>query len=261
MSIKIIDTHCHLDMEEFDKDRNDVIVRSKEEGVEAVLLPSTKEEDFFKEKMLCDDNAGFLYYFVGVHPHEAKTCSTHTYDEALKHLKNQSCVGIGEIGLDYYYEHSEKSVQKRVFSDFLDMAIDNDMPVSIHSRQATDDTVDILLSKKGLKGIIHCFSGEEKLLNVGLELGLYFGIGGVLTFKNSLLRKNIEKVPFEFMVFETDAPYLAPVPKRGKRNEPLYIRYVAKELAMLTNKEETFLFDITYKNAKSVFNLNVLDKG
>jgi len=253
MSIKIIDTHCHLDMEEFDKDRQEVIERSIEGGVENIIIPSTKEEDFSKERKLCEEYKGMLRYLVGVHPHEAKTCSNDTYDKAIKELKHHLCVGIGEIGLDYYYEHSSKDIQKEVFSNFLDVAVENNIPVSIHSRDAADDMADMLLSKKGLKGVIHCFSGEEKLLNAGLKLGLYFGIGGVLTFKKSLLRQTIEKVPVEFIVFETDAPYLAPVPKRGKRNEPLYIKYVAKELANLTKKEEPFLFESAYYNAKSVF--------
>ena len=256
MSIEIIDTHCHLDMEEFDNDRKDVIKHSKEGGVVNIIIPSTIKEDFLKEKSLCEEYAGYLYYLVGVHPHEAKMCTNEAYDEALKHLSGLSCSGIGEIGLDYYYEHSERKIQKEVFNNFLDMALDNNAPVSIHSRDAADDTADILSSKKGLKGVIHCFSGEEKLLKVGLDLGLYFGIGGVVTFKNSLLRKNIKQVPIEFMVFETDAPYLAPKPKRGKRNEPLYIKYTAKELSELLGMDEEYLFNKTYTNAKTVFGID-----
>ncbi len=261
MSIKIIDTHCHLDMEEFDKDREDVIKRSEKEGIENIIIPSTMEKDFETEQKLCEAHAKILRYFVGIHPHEAKTCKNSSYDRAIEHLKHPLCVGVGEVGLDYYYEHSEKDIQKEVFSNFLDIAIEHDVPVSIHSRDATGDMVDILSSKKGLKGVIHCFSGEKELLKIGLELGLYFGIGGVLTFKKSLLRKNINDVPIESLVFETDAPYLAPVPKRGKRNEPLYIRYIATELALLTDKQESFLFERAYYNAKKVFNLIVLDNG
>ncbi len=255
MSIKIIDTHCHLDMEEFDEDRETVIEHSKAEKVEAVIMPSTKEEDFEKERLLCETYSGFLYYLVGIHPHDAKTCTNSTLNEAVKHLKYKFCKGVGEIGLDYYYERSQRELQKDVFSSFLDIAIENEVPVSIHSREATDDMVDILKSKAGLKGVIHCFSGDEKLLKVGLEMGLYFGIGGVLTFKNSLLRKNIDKLPLEYIVFETDAPYLAPVPKRGKRNDPSYIRFVLKELARLVEKDEEYLSNIAYNNAKAIFGI------
>ncbi len=253
MSIKIIDTHCHLDMEAFDEDRDMVIRRSIEGGVDNVIIPSTSETDFEKEKQLCSRYERFLRYLVGVHPHEAKTCTNGTYSKAIEYLKHPLCVGIGEIGLDYYYEHSCQDVQKEVFSNFLDIAIENKVPVSIHSREATKDTVDILLSKAGLQGVIHCFSGEDELLNIGIKLGLYFGIGGVLTFKNSVLRKNIERVPLEFLVFETDAPYLAPVPKRGKRNEPLYIKYVLKELATLRRQKEEYLAQIAYKNSEKIF--------
>lgn len=255
MLIKIIDTHCHFDMAEFDEDREVVIERSKANGIEAVIMPSTVSEDFKKEQNLCLSHEGFLFYLVGIHPHDAKTCTSSTYDKAVEHLKNGFCKGVGEIGLDYYYEHSPRELQKNVFSNFLDIAIENKVPVSIHSREATDDMVDILSSKTGLKGVIHCFSGEDKLLKVGLDMGLYFGIGGVLTFKNSLLRKNIGKLPIEYIVFETDAPYLTPVPKRGKRNEPSYIRFVLKELAKLTEKDEDYLSDIAYSNAKIVFGI------
>ncbi len=255
MSIKIIDTHCHLDMEEFDNDREDVIKRSKDGGIKAVIMPSTTEEDYDKEKSLCDEYNGFLFYFVGIHPHDAKTCTHSTYDTAINHLDNKSCVGIGEIGLDYYYEHSPKNIQKDVFNNFLDIAIEKDLPVSIHSRDATNDMVDILKTKKSLKGVIHCFSGEDELLKVGLELGLFFGIGGVVTFKKSLLRKNIKNVPIEYMVLETDAPYLAPVPKRGKRNEPLYIDYVLNNIAELTNNDKEKIASVAYNNSKALFGI------
>ncbi len=242
-------------MEEFDSDRDDVIKRSIEGGVESVIMPSTVEEDYEKELSLCRQFDGFLYFFAGIHPHDAKTCTNDTYDKAVGLLNNKYCKGIGEIGLDYYYEHSERDVQKDVFSNFLDIAIEYGLPVSIHSREAADDMVDILKTKKGLKGVIHCFSGESKLLDVGLELGLYFGIGGVLTFKNSLLRKNAYMIPLEFTVFETDAPYLAPVPKRGKRNEPLYINYVIDLLSELTGKDKAHIADIAYNNSKTIFSL------
>jgi TatD DNase family protein len=255
MPIKIIDTHCHLDMEEFDSDRDDVIERSKNGGVLRVIIPSTKEDDFEKERLLCEQNREFLCYLVGVHPHDAKTCTSSTYDIAKHHLNNELCKGIGEIGLDYYYEHSPKNIQKEVFNNFLDLALELNLPVSIHSRESTDDMVDILKTKKGLKGVIHCFSGEDKLLKIGLNLGLYFGIGGVVTFKKSLLRQNIDKVPQEFIVFETDAPYLAPVPKRGKRNEPLYIKYVIDEICALTDLDKDEIAELAYMNSKAIFGI------
>ena len=251
----IVDTHCHLDMEEFDKDREDVIKRSRENGVKAIIMPSTVKEDFEKEKSLCD-KYDLLFYMVGVHPHEAKTANGEVFDLVQGHLKNEKCVGIGEIGLDYHYDLSPRNKQRDVFSDFLDMAIENNVPVSIHCRDADNDMVDILSSKKGLKGVIHCFSGSEKLLKVGLDLGLYFGIGGVLTFKNSILKDVIKDVPIEFVVFETDAPYLAPVPKRGKRNEPIYIGYVIEKMAEMLNRNPQEISKIAFENSKRVFSLD-----
>ncbi len=252
---EIVDTHCHLDMEEFDKDREDVIKRSRENGVKAIIMPSTVKEDFENERFLCDGH-DLLFYMVGVHPHEAKTANGEVFDLAQKHLKKEKCVGIGEIGLDYHYDLSPRNKQRDVFSDFLDIAIENNVPISIHCRDADNDMVDILSFKKGLKGVIHCFSGSEKLLKVGLDLGLYFGIGGVLTFKNSILKDVIKDVPIEFVVFETDAPYLAPVPKRGKRNEPIYIKYVIEKMAEMLNKNPQEISKIAFENSKRVFSLD-----
>ena len=252
---KIIDTHCHLDMEEFDRDRDEVIKRSLEGGVEAIVIPSTKKSDYDRERELSKEYP-IIFYMVGVHPHDAKTADKESYELALEHLKNERCVGVGEIGLDYYYNHSPKDVQKEVFANFLDIAKEYDVPVSIHCREAEDDLVDILMSKKGVRGVIHCFTGSERLLEAGLELGLFFGIGGVLTFKNSRLKDVIHKVPLEFVVFETDAPYLAPVPKRGKRNEPLYIRYVIEKMAELLDEDREKIAEAGYNNAKSVFSLD-----
>ena len=252
---EIVDTHCHLDMEQFDSERDEVIHRSKDGGVKAIIIPSTTKEDYEKERMLCDKN-DILYYMVGIHPHEAKSANGESYDLAVNHIKNDRCVGIGEIGLDYYYNNSPRNIQRDVFANFLDIAIENRVPVSIHCRDADDDIIDILLSRKDVSGVIHCFSGSEKLLKAGLELGLYFGIGGILTFKNSILKDTIKEVPLEFIVFETDAPYLAPIPKRGKRNEPLYIAYVIEKMSEILGKDPQLISKIGLENAKHVFSLD-----
>ena len=252
---EIIDTHCHLDMKEFDDDRDEVIKRSRENGVRAIIMPSTMKEDFENEKSLCDEY-DLLFYMVGIHPHDAKTADGEAYDLAKKHLKNRKCVGVGEIGLDYHYDLSPRDKQRDVFSDFLDIAIKNSVPVSIHCRDADNDMVDILRSKKDLKGVIHCFSGSEKLLEVGLDLGLYFGIGGTLTFKNSVLKETIRDMPLDFVVFETDAPYLAPVPKRGKRNEPVFIKYVIEKMAEISGENPHKISKKVFENSKNVFSLD-----
>ena len=252
---RIIDTHCHLDMEEFDKDRDEVIKRSLDGGVEAIVIPSTKKGDFERERGL-SRKYPVIFYMVGVHPHDAKTADGESYSLALEHLRDEKCVGVGEIGLDYYYDHSPRGIQKEVFANFLDIAREHDVPVSIHCREAEDDLIDILVSKKGVKGVIHCFTGSEKLLEAGLKLGLFFGIGGVLTFKNSRLKDVIRKIPLEFVVFETDAPYLAPVPKRGKRNEPVYIKYVIEKMAEILGEDREKIAEAGFNNAKTVFSLD-----
>lgn len=254
MSIDIIDTHCHLDMEEFSECIDEVIERAKKSNIRAIIMASTKKEDFSRQKML-SDKYEMLYYLVGVHPHDAKTANADVYDNAISHIKNRRCKGIGEIGLDYYYNHSEHNIQKEVFSNFLDIAVQYKKPVSIHSRESTNDLVDILKTKKDLTGVIHCFSGDEKLLKIGLDKGLYFGIGGVLTFKNSELPKAINRVPLERIVFETDAPYLTPAPFRGKRNEPSYIPYVIEKFSEITNKEKELIAQHAFENSKKIFSL------
>ncbi len=253
MSIRIIDTHCHLDMEEFDKDREEVVERSKKHGVEAVIIPATKDEEFENNLELSRKHRGFLYYMVGVHPHEAKTCTQNSYIKARQHLKNPECVGIGEIGLDYHYNFSPQETQKEVFSNFLRLSLEENMPVSIHCREATEDTIAILKNHRGISGVIHCFSGEKELLKAALDLGLNLGIGGIITFKNSQLKETIRYVPLESIVLETDAPYLAPVPKRGKRNEPIYIHYVIDALSELLGKQKEEIAEIAYKNSKRLF--------
>ncbi|WP_035587444.1 TatD family hydrolase [Hippea jasoniae] len=253
---KIIDTHCHIDMGEFDKDRAEVIDRSKKGGVKAIIVPAVVEEDFKKEQELAQ-KFDLIYHLVGVHPHEAKTITPDTYDTAIDYLKNKKCKGIGEIGLDYYYDNSPRDIQKEVFASFVDIAIEHNKPASIHCREAENDLIDILTPRKDLKGVIHCFSGDEKLLKFGLDRGLYFGIGGVLTFKNSQLKNVIKQIPAEQIVFETDAPYLAPVPKRGKRNEPLYIAFVIEKMAEILNTEAQKIADTAFENSKRIFALDV----
>ncbi len=258
MSIRIIDSHCHLDMGAFDEDRDEVIKRAREAGVEGVIMPATMLDDFEKERTLSTHYKGYLFYLVGVHPHEARTATSNVYDEAIKHLETEpGCVGIGEIGLDYYYEHSPRKVQRDVFANFLDLAIEIGKPVSIHCRDATDDVVDILSSKKDLKGVIHCFSGDEKLLRLGLDLGLKFGIGGIVTFKRSPLADTVGALPLESVVFETDAPYLAPVPKRGKRNEPAFLTYIVERFADLKGVDADVVSRVAFENTVHLFGLKL----
>ncbi len=251
-AFSIIDTHCHINMPEFDSDRDEVLDRCRREGVKAVIVASTVGREF-QGLMEMSEQYELLYYMVGVHPHEAKSASQFDYYLAETHLEKERCCGVGEIGLDYHYGFSPRNIQRDVFSNFLDIALSYNVPVSIHSREATADTVDILQSKTGLRGVIHCFSGDMVLFKLALDIGLYFGIGGVLTFKNSALRKVIRGIPLDRIVVETDAPYLAPVPVRGKRNEPVFLKYIIAELSELLGIPSVELCDKIYENTLKLF--------
>jgi len=247
--MKIIDTHAHLQSKEFND--NIELVLSRLGIVEKVFLATSNEPDIEKAKQYCELYAN-LYYFAGIHPHHASQYNTHTIDAIEYHLKNPKCIGIGEIGLDYYYEYSNRNIQKEVFSTLLDLAIEHECFVSIHIRDAIKDAIDILRSKKGLKAIIHCFSGDLDLLKFSLDRNFFLGIGGIVTFKNSLIRQNVSQIPLDNMVLETDAPYLAPHPKRGKINEPAYLVYILEEIAALLGIKQELVAKYTYENSLKI---------
>lgn len=247
--MKIIDTHAHLQSEEFNGTISDVLNRLG--IVEKVFLASSNIQDIKKASNLAH-NYENLYFFAGIHPHHAIEYNDSDLIVILDYLKDTKCIGIGEIGLDYFYNYSPKQIQKDVFSQLLDLAIQNDKWVSIHIRDAISDAIDILSSKNNLKAIIHCFSGDNELLKLALDKNFLLGIGGIVTFKNSLIRQNIDKVPLKNMVLETDAPYLAPVPKRGKTNEPSYLQYTIKALSDLMRIDIKKLAEVTYNNSLKI---------
>jgi TatD DNase family protein len=249
--MKIIDTHAHLQSEEFNSILDDVINRLG--VVEKVFLATSYISDI---KKACEITHKYdnLYFFAGMHPHHASEFKIGDLDIIGNYLKDEKCIGIGEIGLDYFYNYAPKDTQKALFSSLLDLAIYYNKLVSIHIREATKDALEILSTKKNLKAIIHCFSGDLDLLELALEKNLLLGIGGVVTFKNSLIRQNITKVPLKNMVLETDAPYLAPVPKRGKTNEPSFLQYTINALSDLLDIETKEIAQITYTNSLKVLN-------
>ncbi len=247
--MKIIDTHAHLQSEEFNGILNDVLSRLG--IVEKVFLASSNIQDIKKASHLAH-NYENMYFFAGIHPHHAIEFNDSDLDTISDYFSDPKCIGIGEIGLDYFYNYSPKDTQKNVFSKLLDLAIQNDKWVSIHIRDATQDAIDILSAKNNLKAIIHCFSGDDELLKLALDKNFLLGIGGIVTFKNSLVRQNIKKIPLENIVLETDAPYLAPVPKRGKTNEPAYLQYTIKAIGQLINIDIEKIAQITYNNSLKV---------
>ncbi|MCI0338874.1 MAG: TatD family hydrolase [Acidobacteria bacterium] len=254
-----IDSHTHLDVPHYDADRDQVINRAREAGVDTMLeiCGSDIAAGSLDVGMKLAEDHPFIYAAVGVHPHEARL-----YDEALEQRllemsRHEKVIGWGEIGLDYYYDNSPRDVQRQVFRRQLELGRECRLPVIIHTRDAEEDTIEILREGwSGTGGIIHCFTGTQMLADAAIEMGLHISFSGVLTFKNSEELRNVARtVPMEKLLIETDCPYLAPVPYRGKRNEPAFVKETAAKLAEIkgTSIEEIAL--ITSANFKRLFKL------
>ena len=247
-----IDTHCHISKNYYD-DINEVITDSKNNGLEKIIISCCAVEDI-EESLNIINNYDNVYATFGYHPDQIdKVC-----DEDFKKLEtliktNQKIVGIGEIGLDYHYG-TDKEKQKRLFKEQLKIAQRLNLPVVIHSRDATKDTIDIL-KMFNVSGVIHCFSGSLETANIYISMGYKLGIGGVLTFKNSKLYKVIENINLENIVLETDSPYLTPEPYRGKTNSSKYIPIIAKKLAEVKKVSIEEVAKITTNNAYLIFDL------
>lgn len=258
MPFNLFDTHAHLTDERFNMDRSFIINELRKEGVNYVLNMGTDINDSKASVRLANEWPS-IYSAVGVHPDSAEGVSEN-YLDILKALavENKKVLAIGEIGLDYHYEPDSKSAQKKVFAEQIELAISLELPIAVHSRDATQDTIDILKAhKKGLKrSIMHCYSGSVETAKIYLDLGYYISFAGPVTFKNARNLQEVAKyVPTESMLIETDCPYLAPTPMRGLRNEPKYVGYIADTICNL--KEMTFddFCDIVYKNSFDVLGL------
>lgn len=256
-----IDSHAHLDDERFDDDRETVIKNLKTDQIDIVInigadIASSKSTLNLAQTY---DN---IYSVVGVHPHSVSELVGVGLDEIEKLARDEKTVAIGEIGLDYYYENSPKQLQKEYFIEQIRLAKKLDLPIVIHSREAVKDTLDIIKSEKSsnLRGVMHCFSSSVEIAKEYVKLGFYIAIGGVVTFKNARVTKEVAKyVPLESLLIETDCPYLAPEPFRGKRNEPKYIKYTAEEIAKIKEVDLEEIAKITSANAKKLFEIKIGD--
>ena len=250
----MIDTHTHISKKYYD-DIDGVINRAKDNGVEKIIISGCDREGI-DESVKLIDKYDCLYATIGYHPDEVGKVTAEDL-ESLKRLllNNDKVVGIGEIGLDYYYKKDNKEEQIKLFEQQLSLAEQLNVPVVIHTRDAYLDTYNIL-KKYNVRGIIHCFSGSLEVAKSYIDLGYLLGIGGVLTFKNSKLKDVISAVSLDNIVLETDAPYLAPVPFRGKTNESSYIIYTAKFISEIKNMEISEVDKITTNNASKLFDLN-----
>lgn len=253
----LIDSHAHLDGESFDDDRDALIKSFKASGVEAVVVPGSDMESSRKIVKLVKVYEN-IYGAVGVHPHEVAGLTESDIDELRKLAGNGKIVAIGEIGLDYYYEYSPRDVQKEYFRKQIALAKELELPIIVHERDAAQDVFQIIREEADgkLTGVIHCYSGSIELAREYIKLGFYISFAGPVTFKNAKKPKEVSKeIPLERLLVETDSPYMTPVPYRGKRNDPTYVRYVAEEIAALKGISFEELAKQTTLNAKKLFGI------
>lgn len=253
--IQMIDTHAHLEHERFRDDLDAVIARSKAAGVWPVVEVGSDLPTSRTALELVRRYPGLLAA-VGVHPHEAKDASDAALDELRTLAREPGVVAIGEIGLDYHYDFSPRDQQRRAFAAQISIAKEVGLPIVVHDREAHADALAILKSERAEEacGVMHCFSGDWKLAHAVLDMGFYISVGGTLTFPNATaLRDLVARLPLDRILLETDCPYLAPVPHRGKRNEPAYVVLVARELARLKRLDVGEVAAATSRNAEALF--------
>ncbi len=253
--MQIIDTHCHLYGDQFEKDRAAVITRAKEAGVSRFYLPAIDSETHDAMLQLEQAYPGECFAMMGVHPCSIKEDYQQELNLAKEWLEKRPFVAIGEIGLDFYWDKTFTSQQYEAFELQMQWALDRQLPIVIHTRNAMQETIDAVkpFAAKGLRGIFHCFSGSYESATQIVHMGFLLGIGGVLTYKNAGLPVVLEKIGIEHMVLETDAPYLTPVPFRGKRNESSYLSYVVEKLAEVKGLSAEAIAEHTTKNALKIF--------
>ena len=251
----MIDTHTHINMIE-DIPLEEIFKNVSDNGVEKLIVPAASVadiDDVFNFVQKYDNTYGLL----GIHPSEAKDWSDDLLEKITKYSENKKIVGIGEIGLDYYWDKSFNELQKEVFIKQVELANILNLPISVHDREAHKDTFDILTQhNKNSTIIMHCFSGSVEFMKECIKQGWYIALGGVVTFKNAVKAKEVAKeVPLDKLLLETDAPYLTPVPFRGTTNQPAYVKYVAEEIAKIKELSFEEIDKVTTQNAKMVFGL------
>jgi TatD DNase family protein len=255
ITMQITDTHSHIYLDDFDQDRSEMLKRAEMEGVKKILMPAI--DSITHEKVIESENLnqGQCIAMMGLHPCSVKENFMDELAIVKKYLTQRKFIAVGEIGLDFYWDKTFIKEQFEAFHKQIEWGLEFNLPIVIHSRNSIDQCVEVVkLRQNGkLKGVFHCFSGSLVQANEIIELGFYLGIGGVLTYKNSGLDKVLEQIDMKHLVLETDAPYLTPVPFRGKRNECSYIKYVAQKLAEVKRISLEEVADITTVNAEKLF--------
>mgnify|MGYP001180067781 CR=1 FL=1 len=251
----MIDSHCHLDLEPLYNNLNDILYRSKKVGIKKLLTICTSLDSFSRIIEVINKDE-IIYGTFGIHPHETKN-NLITSDLIIEKIKiNKKIIGIGETGLDFYYNNSKKNEQINSFEQHIKASIDLDIPLIIHSREAENETFDILNKYKNhnLKILMHCFTGSSKFAKKLFDLNAYFSASGIITFKKTaILQETFKSIPMDKLLIETDSPFLAPEPNRGKKNEPSFIKFTAQKLAELKNLNLNDLINQTTNNFNKLF--------
>ena len=268
----MIDTHCHIDDPQYTEGLDAFMAEQRQDGVEAILVPGVDKTSVKDVLEVCNLYPDYLFPALGLHPENVKedwreqlatikaavdkslVSTPYTLHPTLRHSR---LIAIGEIGLDYHWDVTFKEQQHEALREQMRWAEQYHLPVMIHSRDATEDTLKILREFPAVKGVMHCFSGSHEVAEQVVKMGYYLGIGGVLTFKNCKLAEHLVGIPLEALVLETDAPYMAPVPHRGKRNESRWMRYVAERLAQVYDCSVEHVIEQTTANAKALFVINL----
>lgn len=253
----LVDSHCHLDyLQDKGADLDELVARAADAGVGTLVTISTKVSEFDKIRTIAErfDN---VFCTVGIHPHEAESEPSVSAEQLVAMADHPKVVGIGETGLDYYYEHSPREAQKQSFRAHIEAARQTQLPLIVHTREAEADTIDILheeYAKGAFPGVIHCFTSSRELAEKSIEIGFSISLSGIVTFKSAAdIQETVRHLPLERILVETDAPYLAPVPNRGKVNEPSYVIHTAEKVAELKGLDPVELASVTSKNFFRLF--------
>ncbi|MBX3175552.1 MAG: TatD family hydrolase [Gemmatimonadaceae bacterium] len=253
-----IDSHAHIASEAFDADRDAVLQRSRESGAQGIICIGESLEAAARARGIAEANPSFVWWTAGVHPHDAAGFDPGRDVEAIAAALQAGAVAVGECGLDYHYDHSPRALQRRAFAAQLALGAQHDRAVVVHTREAEDDTIAMLreAGTAGIRGVLHCFTGSPALAEVGLEAGWYVSFAGIATFKKWERDDVVRRVPADRLLLESDSPYLAPVPNRGKRNEPAWCAHTLARLASVRGDDPVSLGRAVADNARTLFRLS-----
>lgn len=251
----LVDSHAHIYTKEFREDISEVIERAKEVGVERIYMPNIDHESIDDMLELADKYPGYCIPMMGLHPCSVDREFEKQLYEVEAHLNKGGFCAVGEMGTDLYWDKTYFDQQKEAFSIQCELALKHQLPIVIHCRESISETIELVkpFANKGLTGVFHCFTGNVQQAEEVVTMGFKLGLGGVATFKNGGMEPVIKKVALEHILLETDSPYLAPVPNRGKRNEPAYVKLVCEKIAAIRAKEVEEIGEITTRNSKTLF--------